>query len=313
MNQDVLLTDLVAIRIDTPDLNNVCHRMFKDGYRNPIITTKIGETVWKQPMIVWKKNKSENENDTTVEVQKRMLKTSMKNVIRSVKANQTPCELFIDLSPSAIDYLYNHTRYITFQFHNKQEQREISGRFQIENNVNNTVILKVDESSVQKGEKESASYIESFGTFHTHPYDAYKKYKVCIAWPSADDYISFMYMYGLCCSGFHIVATLEGIYLISLQKYIPPGKIMNQFEKYKEKVEYHHGVDYPETSEKCDIKTRQIDHEKIKNYVKRINQKGMFNLVFTTWEDCKHSIRLRYAPVEGNCIVSTGQGQLFNK
>ena len=34
--------------------------------------------------------------------------------------------------------------------------------------------------------------MDTVGSFHTHPKDAYNKYKVCMAWPSIDDYATFL-------------------------------------------------------------------------------------------------------------------------
>jgi len=303
----------IEIDIDTPDLEKKCKELFDKGYGHPIVTTKVNNKKNNKdnnntPKIVFKKI---DKSCTDIESQKQMLMLTMRNVLRAVKANKANCSIEIQLSKKAIDYLYNQTRFVKFQFGTHMEQREISGQFSIKSSKNELVfVLDVDEASVQRGDKESAAYIEAFGTFHTHPYDAYKKYDVCIAWPSADDYISFLYMYGLCCSGFHMVSTLEGIYLISLKKYIPPQKVMKEFEKYKDRVEYHHGVDYPETDNYCNIEKGKINRKKINNYVKKINKKGMFNLVFIPWEECKNQIKLKYAAVDNNCLLSNEQGQI---
>jgi len=295
--------DHKVIDIDTPSLDKVCEQLFRDGYKDPIITTTLHDTVFERPMIVFRKNNSNSD----IAAQKQMLVNTLKNVLRNIKVNKYICDIYITLTKDTIHFLYNQTRYTKFKFGDMFEQREISGEFGISSVSKNVYELHVNKETVRQGDKESASNIESFGTFHTHPYDAYEKYNVCIAWPSADDYFSFLYMYGICYSGFHIVSTLEGIYIISLQKYISPEKVVKQFKTYKEKIEFHHGVDYPISTPNCDIVNGKVDLQKIKRYVKRINKKGMFNLVFKTWDECDEPIRLRYASVDKNCLISTEQ------
>jgi hypothetical protein len=297
---------VLVVDIDIDDLDKKVDEICKDGFAYPVITTKLFDNIFDTPKIVfkWSKNKED------IDIQKKMLKVSMKNVLRCLSVSQSKCGIQIKLTKKAIEYLYNHTRHIKFQFGNVSEQREISGKFQIVN-TKDYFELEIDEKSIERGDKESADPVESFGTFHTHPYDAYKKHKVCIAWPSADDYISFLYMYGLCYSGFHIVSTLEGIYIISLNKYIPPEKVMKDFKKIKDKIEYHHGVDYPETNKNCTIE--KVNHKKIHNYVKRINKKGVFNLTFVKWNKCNEPINIKYSGIEKNCFSSKEQGNFFKE
>ena len=295
----------LVIDVDIDDLDQKVNEICKDGFIHPVITTKLFDTVFDTPKIIFKWSEKKEE----IDIQKKMLKISMKNVIRSLSANQK-CSMQIKLTPRAIDYLYNHTRHIKFKFGNVMEQREISGKFIIVN-TSSYFELEVDENSVEKGDKESAASVEAFGTFHTHPYDAYQKHKVCIAWPSADDYISFLYMYGLCYSGFHIVSTLEGIYIISLNKYIPPEKVMKEFKTLKDKIEFHHGVDYPEIDQYCTID--KVNHKKIHKYVKRINKKGVFNLVFVKWNKCNEPVNIKYSGIEKNCFSSKEQAMFFKE
>jgi hypothetical protein len=296
---------LLVLSIDRKDLESYCKQAIKDGFRNPIITTKVYETIFETPKLVFEWN---DKTKIDLFLQEKMLENCMKNTIKKIKLNKNQkCSIKLQLSKNACEYLYNHTRYIKFRFGNKMEQRELSGAFVITSIIDNVYTIDVDESSVQRGDKESVGYVNAFGTFHTHPYDAYEKYNVCIAWPSADDFLSFYYMYGLCYSGFHIVSTLEGIYVISLKKYISPEKVIKTFSKRKNNLEYNHGVDYPETEYNCDIEKGTVNYSKIKKYVKRMNKKGKFNLVFVKWENCDQPFYLRYAHLKNNCLLTTEQ------
>jgi hypothetical protein len=306
----------LAFDIDRPNLENYCTQLFKDGLKNPVITTQIKGTTFKQPKFVFTYDGTPIED---LGLQMEMVKISMKNVLRNVRVNQKSCNIMLQFTEDAINFLYSQTRHIKqYNFGGVSEQREISGAFKLvsTNKKDKSApifLLDVDKESVRKGDKESASYIQSFGTFHTHPYDAYDKYNVCIAWPSADDYLSFYYMYGICYSGFHVVSTLEGIYLMSLKRYIAPEKVLKRYSKIKDNLEYNHGADYPETDgNKCNIKNGKFTRKKIDRYVKIINNKGKFNLVFATWDELrKGPIKLRYAPVGQTCLLSNEQGTLL--
>lgn len=308
----------IAFDIDRPNLENYCTQLFKDGFKNPVITTQIKETTFKQPKFVF------TYDGTSIDdlgLQMEMVKISMKNVLRNLRINQKSCNIMLQFTQDAINFMYSQTRHIKqYNFGGVREQREISGAFKLVS-TNKTIsdkklpifLLDIDKDSIRKGDKESASYIQSFGTFHTHPYDAYDKHNVCIAWPSADDYLSFYYMYGICYAGFHVVSTLEGIYLMSLKRYIPPEKVLKRYNKIKDNLEYNHGADYPETDgTKCNIKNGKFTRKKIDRYVKIINNKGKFNLVFATWDELrKGPIKLRYAPVGQTCLLSSEQGTLL--
>ena len=302
---------VLVISIDRDDLETFCIEAMRDGFSNPVITTAVYKTIFETPKIVfeWKAMKANDViNNVELALQQKMLKDCMRNTIRKIKLNKNQkCNMTLQLSKKACDYLYNHTRYIKFNFGNTVEQREISGAFVITSENNDNYVIDVDESSVQRGGKESVGYVEAFGTFHTHPYDAYEKYNVCIAWPSADDYLSFYYMYGLCYTGFHIVSTLEGIYVITLKKYVSPEKVISTFSRRKDNLEYNHGVDYPETDKYCNIENGKVNHKKIRKYVRRINRQGKFKLVFVKWEDCDKPFTLNYAHTKNNCLLTSDQ------
>ena len=150
--------------LDINTKSNYIEKCFKDGFKNPLITTKLYKTIFTLPKLClfWDENKIDLKKEL------KMLEITMKNVLRNVKSN---CNIFIKLSKDTCNYLYNQTRYFKFQFGNKSEQREISGQFILESEQSNIFELKVDLDSIQKGDKESTGYVESFGTFHTHPYD----------------------------------------------------------------------------------------------------------------------------------------------
>jgi len=289
----------LVVSLKKDHLTDYCDQLFADGFKDAVITTKVNSSIFTEPKLVFTWDGKPSDTD----FERKKVELSLRNVLRNVKANS--CEVKIKLTKKACDFLQNQTRYEKqYKFGDVNEQREISGKFVLVHSGEHFE-LDIDEKSVKKGDKESASYVESFGTFHTHPYEAYQRNNVCIAWPSADDYLAFLYMYGVCYTGFHVVSTIEGIYLISLKKYISPAKVLRKYKKMKDKIEYEHGADYPENDRYCRIDA--INMSKIREYVKMINKRGKFNLVFKTWKECAEPFRLKYAPVDKNCLLSTQQ------
>jgi hypothetical protein len=178
---------VLVISIDRDDLEKFCNQAMIDGFRNPVITTSVYKTLFETPKIVLEWHANQKINDVELGLQKKMLKQCMRNTIRKIKLNKNQkCNMTLQLSKKACDFLYNHTRYIKFNFGNTVEQRELSGAFTITSENLDNYVIDVDESSVQRGDKESVGYVEAFGTFHTHPYDAYEKYEYDYAYYAYD-------------------------------------------------------------------------------------------------------------------------------
>jgi len=307
---DVHENDLIVVDIRSKTFVEKCKQICADGFKHPMMVTQLFDVVFDSPQLVLRFDRDSND---TVEKTVELVELVLRNFLNVLKVGKD-CRISIQLDEAALKCLYDHTRYIQFEFSGKKEQREISGRFQltrVPSPTHDHYTLSIDPRTIERGEQESTNYIQSFGTFHTHPYEAYKKYNVCIAWPSADDYISYLYMYSICLAGFHIVSTMEGLYIITLKKYIDPADIMKKFVHYRDKIEYHHGVDYPNTSSRCNVDKGKVTRSTIDKYVKRINKLGVFRLRFVTWEEAREPIPLTYSSVKGNCFLTEKQGLFY--
>lgn len=79
-------------------------------------------------------------------------------------------------------------------------------------------------------------------TFHTHPLETYYKIKTKVAWPSVDDYLV---VNDICKTEkkpvYHIVASVEGIYLIIFNN---EKKVSDQWIKNNLTIPYDFTVDY---------------------------------------------------------------------
>jgi len=149
------------------------------------------------------------------------IKFSLKNYSSN---NSNICKNYILLTRETIEYLKYYTISHKFKTKNGYEQKEISGVFNIYpiyptySTRENTLEVSINTNSVDSGGLETASHINTIGSFHTHPLDAYIKYNVCIAFPSADDYFTTMHIYASGYGVFHITSTLEGLYIITIKK-----------------------------------------------------------------------------------------------
>jgi hypothetical protein len=103
-------------------------------------------------------------------------------------------------------------------------QRELSGCFVVKDfesqkgSKKNTFKFSLDDSTTKCNKEEDAEITPCKYNFHTHPYRAYINNNTKYAWPSCSDYKAFLvsfYEYGTI---FHILASLEGLYIISVSK-----------------------------------------------------------------------------------------------
>jgi len=202
-------TDIVLhLNMTAKDFQKNVIRASKDGFKNPIILIDSTD----QPILKLSTKFDHNfgyEKDWKQELS--FIKFSIANFINVKKIKKESCSMFITLDKNAIEYMRGYTEKFRFKFKNSEEQREISGKFKIIPTGTDTVIVTVDEKATNMGQKEASDPLLSLATYHTHPLDAYKKYSICLAYPSVDDYITFLYIYSMGYGAFHIVSCIEGI------------------------------------------------------------------------------------------------------
>jgi hypothetical protein len=220
------------------------------------------------------------------------------------------CVINIKINKKSIIYLHDYTTKYKFKFDKHSEQREISGVFKLISDRQNNFILSIDDKITNTGKKEETEPHDTIGSFHTHPKDAYIKYNVCNAWPSVDDYCTFLQTY---CHGygfFHVLASIEGIYIISLSELlleIPIKDIEKNFSKYEKSIRDNYKYKYSECSESNKLKYEDVDA-----YIKDINEKPYFVVQFYKWKNAHKNITITYNNREGNCFTSDEQISLYS-
>jgi hypothetical protein len=144
-------------------------------------------------------------------------------------------------------------------------QCEVAGAFKVSKIGKGYISLKINPKTVIMGDIDTVEMVKGYGTFHTHPRELYTKYGVSLGWPSGQDYYGFHLALDRYKIKFHIVATLEGVYVIQSVKKTP---ITSE--------EYH--ISRPKG-------LPNIDENIIHQYLEKINSLGVFNVTFGRWHD----------------------------
>lgn len=213
------------------------------------------------------------------------------------------CTTHMKIEPKTLKILRHHTR---------NKPKEISGKFVMQPVSPHLVSVKLDESSMKVGGKENASYHESVGSFHTHPYSAYKRHSVCVAFPSSDDYATTIFLYSTEMGAFHILSSIEGIYLITIKPSFArkhsPKEVFTNLKKWEKYVMDRYDIGYPECP--LDRDNHAFWSRYIAKYLKKINKKRVFYVQFKPWESAHKPFKWQYRSSGSsgkNCAVSDRQ------
>jgi hypothetical protein len=197
--------------------------------------------------------------------------------------DRSTCNITAHFTPDTVEYL----REIPMQ-----NGTEIAGAMKISGNqrVGDKVIydIEVNQNSIVKGENELVQVLNEKYNFHTHPRDAYIRNGVNHAWPSDHDYLGFLKAVFYSNSIFHVVATLEGVYIIS----IAPA-YAGDIHKIKSQQDYIEQV-------------YKIPHSSFKSpqeYIEHVNQLKIFTVVYFSWEDATSQFTVYYPKTNGGCSI----------
>lgn len=234
-----------------------------------------------------------------------LVKFTIRNYIYIHTVGDSNCQMWITLDNDTIKYLQNYTKKYKFKLKEKTEQREISGKFLCYPIGDKSIVLKIDEITTDLGNKEEVGYFDTIASFHTHPFEAYERYNICLAYPSVDDYATFLYIYANGYGSFHIVSTVEGIYVITISDLLLSASretILKEFDDYEKSIKQNYGVVYPSCAPSRDaIKKDKLTE--VMTYVDTINKKPYFNLKFVEWGKAHKPINITYGNINNNCLL----------
>lgn len=107
-------------------------------------------------------------------------------------------------------------------FDKEYKKKEKAGELFLDGFVRNSneLIFRIglNEKDIKKGNHNEANIVFSMYNFHTHPEDAYVSINCDLGWPSLDDYKTFLYGIKNFGTIFHLVVTMEGIYILTISK-----------------------------------------------------------------------------------------------
>jgi hypothetical protein len=208
------------------------------------------------------------------------------------------CTSSILLSQNTVRILKNYRD--KYHFSNGdgiKEQREISGIIKL-NLVSYTdgvinILADISEQSIVKGGTEDTDLVLGLGTFHTHPEEAYAKYKVKYGWPSKDDYRTFLHIFVENYGIFHIVSAREGIYIMTVNQDKTREDILKNYNEISDNIL----VEY-------DYNNKDISLE---NYLIEVNNKKLFTVKLLGWKDVNDPIEITWNSEKGNCFTDDSQ------
>lgn len=220
------------------------------------------------------------------------------------------CETQFQINKKSIKFLHYHTHHHKFVDKNgKKRQKEISGLFQMSPISPHLVQVSIDQKRTQVGDSENATSHESVGSFHTHPYEAYKRHKVCVAFPSGEDFTTTLFLYANRVGAFHVLSSIEGIYVITfkpefMHKY-PPRKVFKHLKKWEKYVMDRYDIGYPGCS--IDRNNEAFWPRYIAKYLKKVNAMKVFHVQFKSWDKAHEPFDWKFRSYESNCVLSDDQ------
>lgn len=230
----------------------------RHGFRNPIISAKtpLGEKIAKCLTLTRYENDAFNNQIYSIE-------NDIDYVLQQYRLRKSQCNMLAKFTDHAISVLQHLPRH---------KNVEHAGEMKIghSHNIDGNIIYDVDivPHTVMKGDNEKIEVINKKYNFHTHPHEAYIRNGMKYAWPSVHDYIGFLDAATISGTIFHIVSTLEGVYIISVSE-----KYVNKLHKVEKSY-----IDKYYRCKKNSKKSPQM-------YIDHINKIGIFYVQYLSWSE----------------------------
>lgn len=289
----------IWIGFDTND-NSYIESAVKAGFAHPYICRRspLGYNFENFGLSLFRDN-----NKHTI-FDKESIRNEIKYVIKQYNNNQSSnCSLHIKFTTNTIEKLKN----LTDQGQSKNKdgtitQKELGGSLSVFkiSKINNKIVYIIKINKITPGIEEEVTIAPSRYNFHSHPKEAYIRHSVKNGWPSYHDYLGFL---NLKETIFHCVSTIEGMYIISLNKYwkTKTSKIDNSFIK----------------------KWYDIDHEEkitYKQYITKVNKikyKGkkipVFKVKYIPWSKGSEIFTISYNKIGDSCLATDESLKTYNK
>lgn len=224
--------------------------------------------------------------------------------------NSQSCYFHVRISKKSKNILKEmvNTGGIKINKNGKLSQKEISGCFYIRDadckertdcKEVPTFKFSLDETLIKYNKDEDAEIAPCKYNFHTHPFSAYINNDAKYAWPSCSDYKAFILSFYKYQTFFHILASLEGIYIISINESWINSKILlnNDTIKY---IEGNYDL----------IKERNIytplEYIKLVNNYSYKGKNAIFQVFYLSYEKNRKNnekLKIFFYKKNGQCII----------
>jgi hypothetical protein len=256
------------------DEKNKLNKVVKNNFKEPYISNKslLDNNLVGYQICMSKKNNNKEKYNS---------KNEVKYVLNQFLLRDN-CEMACKLDKNSVVFLKNICK--------TSKNNEISGSFKV-NKINKDLvsIFGIDSKSIIKGKQDEVNVSESLYNFHSHPYNSYIKHDVKLAWPSSQDYVAFLTSNIEYNTLFHIITTLEGLYIISISKFSINKVNKNMIPFIKNNYNFCY--------KKGDTISWYLDKISDITY----NNMPLFNVNYLSWKNSRNIFNIFYNKTENNC------------
>ena len=187
---------------------------------------------------------------------------------------------------------------------NGDHNEQASSMSAIKGRSSDIYTIEINHDAMIKGDEVGVDIVPGLYNFHTHPRNAYEIYDVKLGWPSGQDYIGFLLAFVEDDTIFHAVATLEGIYIISIHQ----DWFLNK--KFTKKIGDFISKNYTFSYNKGDTIGGYLN--KI-NGIKYNDSDRIFIVKFFPWKEAHTEFTISYAKIYDKCFTCEKEKKKFEK
>ena len=187
---------------------------------------------------------------------------------------------------------------------NGDHNEQASSMSAIKERTSDIYTIEINHDDMIKGDEVGVDIVPGLYNFHTHPRNAYEIYDVKLGWPSGQDYIGFLLAFVEDDTIFHTVATLEGIYIISIHQ----DWFLNK--KFTKKIGDFVSKNYTFSYNEGDTIGGYLN--KI-NGIKYNDSDRIFIVKFFPWKETHRVFTISYAKIYDKCFTCEKEKKKYEK
>jgi hypothetical protein len=172
------------------------------------------------------------------------------------------------------------------------------------------LIYEINVKSTNIGNGTEADIVNSKYNFHSHPQEAYIIFNCDLGWPSMDDFSTFLSSFIYFHTCLHIVSTVEGLYILSLNPETMKMLLKNpeRMEKMQTHIEKYYGISKINYNKDDGIVIRNHKIHSPEDFITYCNntqfkdtKSPLFTIKFLDWKTARNVIPFIFPKVNGIC------------